>query len=154
MGYWELVEPVWETISIYDGPAVYLDGMRAVPEYVGLLFGAHWAYHETGNGGFSQFFRNSTGIVAPEAVRGFRAIGQSSTADVLERAMRQFGRVYPRDREERQALMNTGDDPNTYVPDRSFDALDEQMWPLIEEESGGFEAAADRFAAQLEDRHD
>ncbi len=154
MGYRELIEPVWEEISIYDGPAVYLDGMRAVPEHVGLLFAAHWAYHETGNGGLSQFFQNSTGIVAPEAVRGFRAIGQTSTADVLERAMRRFGRVYPRDRQERQALMVTSDDPNVYVADASFDALDEQMWATVDEESGGFEAAADRFAAQFEGRHD
>jgi hypothetical protein len=154
MGYWELVEPVWKTISIYDGPAVYLDGMRAVPDHIGLLFAAHWAYYEMGNGGLSQFFCNSTGVVAPEAVRGFRAIGQSVTADLLKRAMRQFGRVYPRDREERQALMNTGDDPNRYVADRSFDALDAQMWPLIDEEAGGFEAAADHFAAQFEGRLD
>ena len=145
-GYWDLIEPVWEKISIYDGPAVYLEGIRAVPEHVGLLFAAQWTYAETANGGFCQFFLNSTGVVAPEAVRGFRAIGQLDTAAIVERAMAHFGPVYPRDGRERNALMQTSPDPSVYKHDPSFDALDKEMWRLVAEEAGGFEAAADRYA--------
>jgi len=148
-GYWELVEPVWEEISIYDGPAVYLAGIHAVSEPVGLLFAAHWAYVETGNGGFSQFFSNSTGVVAPEAVRGFRTIGLHQTAAIFERAMAHFGRIYPRDRDERNAAMRGVNTATDYRPDPAFDPFDREMWPLVSEEAGGFEAAADRYADQL-----
>jgi Domain of unknown function (DUF4375) len=147
--YWSLLEPVWEEISIYDGPAQYLEGIHAVPEPVALLFASYWTYAEVCNGGFSQFFHNSTGIVAPEALRGFRAIGQVGVANVVERAMSYFGRIYPRDRAERQRLMSVRTGTMEYCLDPALSSLDDEFFALIEDEAGGFEAAADRFAAAL-----
>ncbi|MEA2690300.1 MAG: hypothetical protein QOD51_2907 [Candidatus Eremiobacteraeota bacterium] len=147
--YWSLVEPVWEEISVYDGPARYLEGIHAVPEPVGLLFASHWTYQETFNGGFSQFFHNSTGIVAPEALRGFRAIHQVGVANVLERAMLHFGRIYPRDRAERQRLMSVRTGTMDYCVDPALSTFDDEFFALIDEEAGGFQAAANRFAAAL-----
>ena len=147
--YWSLVEPVWEEISIYDGPAPYLKAIQAVPESVALLFAAHWTCEEICNGGFSQFFHNSTGIVAPEALRAFRAIGQVGVANVLERAMSHFGRIYPRDRAERQRLMSVRTGTMDYCVDPALSALDDEFFALIEDEAGGFQTAANRFAAAL-----
>jgi len=147
--YLELVDPLMDEISIVDGPAVYLDGMRNIPEHAGLLFATHHAYWEMGNGGFSQFFLNSTGVLAPEAVRGFRLLGMPRSSEIIERAMSHFGRVYPRGRDERNALMKLSMEPSCYMHDPSFDGLDDELWAIIDEEGGGFEAAADRYAERL-----
>lgn len=149
--YWDLIEPVWEEISIYDGPEPYLAGIRSVPRHVGLLFAAHWTYVEVGNGGFSQYFANSTGIVAPEAIEAFEEIGQPRVAEILRRAVAHFGPTFPRNRAERVAKMDVSLSP-TYEPDRSFDSLDDEMFGVIEEEAGGFEEAANRYAARFVER--
>jgi hypothetical protein len=43
---------------------------------------------EVNNGGFNQYFWNSAGMFADEAVAGYRAIGASSHADLLARAIK------------------------------------------------------------------
>jgi Domain of unknown function (DUF4375) len=145
----DLVDRLSERISIYDGADRYRADIAAVAEPMVMLFAAYWTYGEVMNGGFSQYFANSTGIVAPEAVRGFREIGQTAVADVLQRAMAHFGSVYPREREQRHALMDLVFTAEEYRPDAAFDALDDEFFALVDEENGGFESAANRFAARI-----
>ena len=66
--YWRLLEPIWDSVSIYDGPKTFLRQYRRLPRAVGHLFAAHWCQSEICNGGFHQFFGNSTGVLAPEAM--------------------------------------------------------------------------------------
>lgn len=106
MGYWSLVDPIWETVSIYDGPEVFLRQYNASPEASRTLFAAHWCQSEINNGGFGQFFSNSTGVLAPEGVQAFRALGMPQTADLIEKAMAAFGAHYPRDRSEREDALD------------------------------------------------
>src|SRR6478672_11661355 len=87
-GYWSLVKPIWRSISIYHGPDTFLRQFRVVRPESGYLFAAHWCQSEVRNGGLHQFFSNSTGVLAPEALTAFRAIGLSEWADVLAEAMR------------------------------------------------------------------
>lgn len=94
------------------------------------------------NGGFGQFFGNSTGVLAPEAVEGFREIGQVEVAALIEKAISLFGIVYPRDRKERETRL-------TQVSRSSLGSLDEMFYSLIDSEAGGFIAAADRYAATV-----
>ncbi len=103
--YWDLVEPVWKKISIYDGPEAFLSQFRSFPAVPGNLFAAHWCQSEVRNGGLHQFFSNSTGVLAPEALSGFQAIGLTEWATILDEAMRFFGPSYPRDRETRIAVL-------------------------------------------------
>jgi Domain of unknown function (DUF4375) len=140
--YWDLIEREWDEINIYDGPEVFLETFGKAPQKAGLLYAAHFSQSEICNGGFDQFFFNSTGVLAPEAVRGFRAIGQNQIADLLENAMSKFGKEYPRDRVRRQDL-------RTALGDRAFDKLDEEFFGLIHSEAGGFEAAADAYVSLL-----
>lgn len=147
MGYWSLVEPIWEKVSIYDGPDTFLSQYNASPEASRVLFAAHWCQSEINNGGFEQFFSNSTGVLAPEGVEAFRTIGMPQTAALIAKAMVAFGSEYPRDRDEREDALEaiweaTGDDE-----EGPFGDLDEAFFRLIETESGGFDAAADRYAA-------
>ncbi|MFC1884772.1 DMP19 family protein [Thermodesulfobacteriota bacterium] len=61
---------------------------------------------EVNNGGFSQFFYNSSGDYAHESLEALREIGAESAAELLEKAIDQFpdGTV-PKDRDERIAVL-------------------------------------------------
>ena len=102
---WRLIEPHWEAVSIYDGPIVFLDGLERLTEAARHLFAIWWCDSEVCNGGFHQFFSNSTGVLAPEALEGLRAIGLRECADLLEAATDKFHTPYPRDREARHAAL-------------------------------------------------
>jgi hypothetical protein len=141
-GYWKIIEPIWNEINIYDRTEVFLDTYSKAPREAALLYAAHFCHSEVCNGGFSQFFNNSTGVLAPEAVQGFRIIGQNRIAALIETAMLAFGAPYLRDRDKRQVVLEG-------LPPKAFDDLDEQFFALIETEAGGFEASADRYADRM-----
>jgi Domain of unknown function (DUF4375) len=143
--YWKLVEPVWDVISIYDGPEAFLAQFGAANAVSRTLFAAHWCQSEVQNGGLRQFFHNSTGVLAPEAAAAFDALEMPKTANVVRSAIGWFGPTFPRDREHRMEALDR------YVAERSdhdgpFAELDDQFFDLIAEENGGFEAAADKFS--------
>lgn len=142
-GYWRLVGPICEVINIYDGPDVFLDSYSKTRVEAALLYAAHFCQSEVCNGGFQQFFFNSTGVLAPEAVLGFRAIGQEKVAALVENAMLPFASPYLRDREARQSILET-------LPPKAFESLNEHFFELINVEADGFEAAADRYAAGVQ----
>jgi len=61
---------------------------------------------EINNGGFKQFYYNSSGDFAHETYYSLRIIGAYKTADILMRANDQFpGKVVPKDRSERQKII-------------------------------------------------
>ena len=109
---WRLIEPHWEAVSIYEGPIVFLDGFARLSKAARHLFAVWWCDSEVCNGGFHQFFSNSTGVLAPEALEGFRAIGLIECAELVELALRKFGEPYPRDREARQAALKLIEPPS------------------------------------------
>ena len=104
--YWKLVEPVWLPLNrCWDDPIKFVRKFRRVRSEVGHLYAGHWCQCEVRNGGFHQFFSNTTGILAPEALEGFRAIGVVEWAEILADAMKCFGTPYPRDRDDREAFL-------------------------------------------------
>ena len=100
---WRLIEPHLDAISIYDGPLRFLQDFAQVPEAPRHMYAVWWCDSEVCNGGFHQFFLNSTGVLAPEAREGFRAMGLMEFADLLDAAIGRFGEQYPRDRDARRA---------------------------------------------------
>mgnify|MGYP000630877738 CR=1 FL=1 len=143
--YWSLVNPVWDAISIYDGEETFLKQYAAAPLASRTLFSAHWCQSEIRNGGLHQFFGNSTGVLAPEAVSAFQSIGMPQTAAVVSEAISWFGPVYPRDREVRDEQLGEYENkhPEGWNP---FEKLDDHFFELIENENGGFVASADAYA--------
>ena len=143
--YWSLVEPVWDTISIYDGASRFVSDYEAAPEVSRVLFAAHWCQSEICNGGFHQFYWNSTGVLAPEAADAFRKLGMPHTADLISESMSWFPTAFPRDRAVRQDLL---DAHASSAPDADdpFDPIDDRFFKLLESEAGGFEAAANAYA--------
>jgi hypothetical protein len=103
---WTLVEPIWLPLNqTWDDPEKFVRKFRRVRSEVGHLYAAHWCQSEVCNGGFHQFFSNTTGLLAPEALEGFRAIGMTEWADILAEAMKHFGTPYPRDRDDRDEFL-------------------------------------------------
>ncbi|WP_321477388.1 DUF4375 domain-containing protein [uncultured Paludibaculum sp.] len=143
-GYWSIVEPIWDAMNIYGGPEVFLATFRQVQRDAGLLYAAHFCQSELCNGGFNQFFFNSTGVLAPEALEAFEAIGQIQIANILAQAMASFGSTYLRDRQQRRAALDR-------LPADCFEELDERFFALIDNEAGGFDTAADGYAARVVD---
>lgn len=166
--YWDLIEPIWDRVNIYDGVAEYTRSITEIPRPLLLLYAAHFCLSELRNGGFLQLFRNSTGVLVPESIEGFQEVGMPHLADVVRTAAAKLGPEYPRDRAARwhalQAASGVSEDaihePHTETKEEyrsflrataplGFYAMEERAWKLAEEENGGFEAAADRYAATV-----
>jgi hypothetical protein len=143
--YWNEIEHIWEQISIYDGPEVFLKQYSQVTPKQQILFASHWAQSEIRNGGLHQFFSNSTGVLAPEAVAGYRALKMPECALVIEKAMRFFGPSYPRDSEKRNESLDAYENEHEEEWD-PFVEMDDSFFDLIDEEAGGYLAAADSLA--------
>lgn len=149
-GYWDHIEPFWEAVSIYDGPETFLRQFADMPEHAGHLFAVHWCISEVCNGGFHQFFYNSTGVLAPEALAGFKTVGMPETAAIVAEAIARLPNPYPRDRDIRQDALDALDSGEEGEEDweSPFDDLDAKFYGLYDTENGGV-AAADRYAAQF-----
>ena len=146
MGYWTLVKPIWDTVSIYDGGDAFIQQYNAAPEVSRSLLAAHWTQSEVRNGGFDQYFSNSTGVLAPEAVSAFRTLGMPRSAALLERAMAFFDSPYPRERGEREYALEAAFEAakdDDYDP---FHDINDSFFDLLDTENGGFESAADKYA--------
>jgi hypothetical protein len=151
MGYWDVLDPYWEKIDIYSGPSAFLSDYRATPEVARTLFAAQWCDAEVGNGGFAQFFGNSTGVLAPEAADAFGRIGLHDIADVVLQAMSLFGVPYPRDEQDRAAKLSElckTDDPFRELDQRFYAAC--YVDPAVYDGSKRLHDALDRYAQKGE----
>jgi hypothetical protein len=137
--YWDVLNAVWNDINIYDGAEVFLNDLGKTTRAQAMLFCSHFCQSEICNGGFGQFFSNSTGVLAPEAVEGFNAIGMPKCAAIVSEAMILFGTQYPRERETRAARLDS-------LAVEAFEAYDDRFYAQISTENGGFDAAATRYA--------
>jgi len=145
--YWSLVETVWLPLnqSWNDGPDKFLRQFRAVPPKVGHLYAAHWCQSEACNGGLDQFFSNSTGLLVPDALDGFRAIGLTEWSVILAEAMCFFGEPYPRERADRRKLLSAWHGRKRGERD-PFSALDDRFFAWLRAEPDRWERAADQYA--------
>ncbi len=61
---------------------------------------------EINNGGFNQYFINSSGDFAHQTIQSLTAIGATTTADILQKAIEQFpDKKVPQDKDERIELV-------------------------------------------------
>src|SRR5262249_32215993 len=103
--FWALIEPVWPddpSMSLEDELAhisLATPGQRAL--YVVTL-----CIREVCNGGFEQFFCNSSGMYASEVREGLRLLGADEYAAAFEKALKVFPEAeVPLDQEERQSVI-------------------------------------------------
>jgi hypothetical protein len=143
-GYWAQVDTVWNSISIYDSPEVFARQFSQSPVVARTLFAAHWCQSEVRNGGFHQFFFNSTGILAPEALEAFRTLQLADVASVLERAMSRLGAPYPRLRSARKKQLQLLEQ-RCSKPSEVFTDLDDEFFEVWGH-GEAFKTAADGYA--------
>ena len=118
----EVLDPVWWTANIYDGVAEYDRCLTPFSKEQRLMFALLWYLAEVDNGGHSQFFYNSTGIVFPDALAAMEQLKIPEGVAILGEARRRLGGSVERDRALRQA------DLERLNP--KFDDLDSRLYDL------------------------
>ena len=103
---WDLIQPLWYNVSIYDGLDVYNKDLEGFTDAQRKIFALYWYDSEVCNGGHDQFFSNSTGIVWKDVIEGMRMIGDNEDAENFQKAIDLFGGEIPFDRDERNAILN------------------------------------------------
>ena len=84
----------------------YGEDMSVLSEAERIFYITQTLEMEVNNGGFSQFFYNSSGNFSNELVKAFTAIGANATAAICQKAVAAFGRDIPVDRDERQEMLD------------------------------------------------
>jgi hypothetical protein len=107
-----------------------------------LLFASAYTISDIENGGFIQFFENSTGCLAPEAINGLKLMDASPAAEVIIKAMQIFGSSYPRERQIRVDKLL----------DRSSDAKLERLTDEFYEANQNFPEKVEQFYRQVVER--
>lgn len=80
---------------------------------------------QVNNGGFDQFFFNSSGEYAHEALRALEQVGANNAAELLEQAIKAFPQLpIPKDTEQRRELM---EDLPEHISD-TWDQLDDKFY--------------------------
>ena len=92
-------------VTHLDNKTNYGDNMSVLSEAERIFYVTQSLEMEVNNGGFSQFFFNSSGNFANELVSAFTAIGAIETATICQKAISAFGRDIPVDRDEREEML-------------------------------------------------
>lgn len=95
-----VIEPVWWTGNIYDGPKEYELSLASFSQSQRALFGILWYRSEVNNGGHEQFYFNSTGIVWKQARDGFALLELKEFSAILNESVLRMGGDIPLDRDK------------------------------------------------------
>jgi hypothetical protein len=117
-----VIEPIWWTVDIYQGPKRYADTLAAFTPYQRQLFATVWYDAEVLNGGHDQFYFNSTGIVWQDALAGFELLELTEFTDLLRESAQRLGGTPSLEREVRWEAMER------LTP--QFDDLDARFYHL------------------------
>ncbi len=88
----------------------YGDKMEILNEQQRVFYITQALEMEVNNGGFAQFFFNSSGEFANELVSSFEKIGAMKTAEICKKAISIYGDEVPTDRDERQDVISPDDE--------------------------------------------
>ena len=122
---WEMEDPADFVIALsqYIGEKCqYGEDMSVLSEPERIFYVGQILEMEVNNGGFSQFFFNSSGDFANEIVSAFTKIGAVKTAEICKRAVSIYDGEVPADRDEREDVF-VGDEELGAVLDECDDAF-------------------------------
>ena len=85
----------------------YGNAMERLNAHERIFFVVQVLEQEVNNGGFAQFFSNSSGNLANEVVDAFTQIGAPKTAEICKRALAIFHGSVPTDPDEREKLLDS-----------------------------------------------
>ena len=124
--YPRIYEPYYEKFDFYNGRVAWLESIREIPIKAVHLFSIHWLHTEVYNGGFWQYFYNSTSTSYSEAIQGYKAIGMPEVALVINSAASKLGSPFPFDKENREKIVGSPDNQ------MNFADLDEKFYELAD----------------------
>ncbi len=121
---------IWNDMPQTDDVDENLAWFHTLAPVQQVIYSTHYLAAEVYNGGFHQYFHNSMGLNAPEAVESFEELGLHDVAELVKEAMLVFGSEFPRDRQRRQVFLDAipGHEPSEWNP---FFLLDERFYDLI-----------------------
>jgi hypothetical protein len=120
--FYAIIEPVWESVDIYEGEKIYREGLKKWSEAQQYVFAVWWYQYEVNNGGHEQFFENSAGIVWEEALKGLKEMGLEENVQILKEAIERMGGAPSKEREGRFEQLESLE-PNFDDLDERFDKL-------------------------------
>lgn len=121
-----------------------------LPRDIQLLWATSYGKDDIDNGGFHQFFSNSTGVFAPEMVEWFERSGLQESAAAVRDAMAAFGDDFPRSREVRNAFLESIDGDQAWGDEFDpFHDMDERFYNSLPYQDGVFDTAADRWLREV-----
>ncbi|MCA8919981.1 MAG: DMP19 family protein [Planctomycetes bacterium] len=130
---WLVIEVIWEWADFYGEYPPFVEQMDELTTGQRAVYATTWLDREVKNGGFYQFFENSTGMLGPEALAGFRVIGMGESADCVKAAFRYFGmKPYPRDTDERTDRL-----PDYESTEEECDELDDAYYESTYDKTSG-----------------
>ncbi len=88
---WAIIEPVFLTVSIYDGVEKYEQDLSTYSQNQRLVLACHLYMYEVNNGGHHQFYYNSTGIVWRDALECFNVMGATEFSEIIEISAERLG---------------------------------------------------------------
>jgi len=139
MAIWRKIDQIIQVASAESYETLY-ERLRSAPPGYMLYFATHYAHADICNGGFKQYFHNSTGSGALDAFRGFKTIGANQRAFLVLQAM---GTV----KLDQPAVVRFAIDEEvkTFLAGykkRSLDSLDDEYFELRD----NYEALRSRYA--------
>ena len=148
MSWWDPLETVWYEQPLSEEPEVFLTWFDSLSETQKVLFPTHWVCAEVHNGGFYQYFTNSTGLHALEAIDGFRELGLDDIAEIVRQAVSVFDEPFPRVRSIREDFLDAmeDDDPFHRLDDLFYETIKSQGDPKLSEDDR-FITAAEKYVA-------
>ena len=84
----------------------YDSSLSKSPRDIQLLTATYYGKLDIENGGFHQFFGNTTGVFAPEMVEWFERSGMVESARIVREAINVFGTRFPRSQHERKSFLD------------------------------------------------
>ncbi len=103
----------------------YGDDFSKLTDHQKLFYLNQNLEREINNGGFNQYFINSSGDNAHETILSLNAIGADKTADILQKAIDQFpNKTVPKDRGERTEIVERIEE----VADEVWNDLDQKFY--------------------------
>ncbi len=124
------LEGIWDDLPENDDPGENMAWFRRLSRIQQILYPTHYLCADVYNGGFHQYFSNTTALHAPEAIEGFRELGLNDIADLVQEAVSVFGREFPRERHCREGFLNSiaGSERSEWDP---FFHMDDRFYELI-----------------------
>lgn len=129
----QLVQTIYDNIetNFEEGEQYTMDKITKLTKGQQAIFSVWWVEAEVNNGGFNQFFFNSSGQLGPMAEDGFELLNATKFGDLMRRANSIFAENKERLEEYDDGTMESFSES---YKDNLLNALDDEFYELYKSE--------------------